>query len=126
LKVIIDTSPKFRRINIEIDGKDYSQILHKRSKQYIVWAIRKELMDLDEMIEKMPKLPPSVVIPPNSLNCNQCTAILHNCAKYFRFLHGKIEVCSVLYDLILDHKLSNIIPIINKEIKIVKSEDENK
>jgi hypothetical protein len=39
-----------------------------------------------------------------------------NCAKFQRFLHGKIEVCPILYDIVLHHKLFNTQPIV-KELK---------
>ena len=111
---MIDTSPKFRRINIEIDGKDYTNTLSKSAKKNILWGIRRELLNLDKILAKIPKgLPPSKVIKPDNIYCDQCSAFLHNCAKYFRFLHGKIEVCQVLYDLVLEHKLLNTKPIID-------------
>ena len=120
MNINIKTSQKFRRINIEIDGKDYTNIFHKRAKQNIVWGIKKELLNLDKIIEKliedMPEIPSNIVIAPNPVNCDQCTAFLHNCSKYMRFLTGNIEVCSVLYDLILEQHLLNAKPIIEKEL----------
>lgn len=115
MKVIIDSSPKFRRVDITIDGEDYTEKLTKRERQSIVWAIRKYLVKREKIPWDDPRWKKwkSVIVDPTA-DCFACPMDHHACAQFQKHLHEKIEVCELLFDLCLQRKLLAAKPIITK------------
>lgn len=108
MKIEIETTPKFRKIKIKIDDKDYTDILPLQVKQHFCNTIQMKLLEVEDTPQNLQdKYPPSKTIDPKNYTelCDICPLYLTNCAKYFKHLHGKIEICEYLYKMVLEHHI---------------------
>ena len=111
MKIEINTTPVYKKIKILIDNINYSNIITDEDKREIVSKVRQSIFRANKALGVFDKgIPKSISIKPNDDECKKCSAIHFNCAKNMFFLHGNIEVCKVLYDLILEHKFGLNIP----------------